>query len=79
MLTWKRLVRALVGIAAACLGWWLFYVLGVWSGASKSPVTFVCFFFCIVGIDRVLSTLIDLLSFARGSSGQATNRSQTHS
>lgn len=65
MFTWKRkrLVRGLVGLAAGCLGWWLFYAVGAWSGVEKSPVNFICFFFCIVGIDRVLGTLVDLATF----------------
>ena len=64
MATWKRLrvIRGFVGTASAGFAWWLFYLMGVWSGSVRSPVLFLCFFFSVVGIDRVLSTLVDLMS-----------------
>jgi hypothetical protein len=67
MFTWKRLrlVRGIVGSASAGLAWWLFYLLDVWSGASRSPTAFVCFFFCILGVDRALSASIDLIAIPR--------------
>jgi hypothetical protein len=62
MFTWKRerLVRGLVGSASGCIGWWLFYALGTWSGIVKPTLLFICFFFCVVGIDRILGTLVAL-------------------
>jgi hypothetical protein len=63
MATWKRfrVIRGFVGTASAGIAWWLFYLMGAWSGTVGSPVLFLCFCVSVIGIDRVLSMLADLL------------------
>jgi hypothetical protein len=40
MATWKRfrVIRGFVGTASAGIAWWLFYLMGAWSGTVGSPV-----------------------------------------
>jgi hypothetical protein len=67
MFTWKRLrmINALVGAVAAGTAWWLFYVIGAWSGRVGSPAMFLCFFFTVVGIDRILGASLGVLMLIR--------------
>jgi hypothetical protein len=73
MFTWRRvrLVRALVGSAAAALAWWLFYLIGAWARHAISPVMFLCFFFTIVGIDRILGVSLEILVLLRRPSSRS--------
>jgi hypothetical protein len=63
MFTWRRLrlIRGLVGSASAGCAWWLFYLMGAWTTASRSSIMFLCFFLCIVGIDRIVGASLDVL------------------
>jgi hypothetical protein len=63
MFTWRRLrlTRGLVGAASAALAWWLFYLMGAWTTASRSSIMFLCFFLCILGVDRILDASLDVL------------------
>jgi hypothetical protein len=67
MFTWRRLrlIRGLVGSASAGSAWWLFYLMGAWTTAPRWSVTFICFFLCIVWIDRILGALLDVLMLLR--------------
>jgi hypothetical protein len=68
MFTWRRqrLIRGIVGSMSAGCVWWLFYLMGAWTSESRSPVRFVCFFLCILGLDRLLGAVVEVLSLFRG-------------
>ena len=59
-----QLIRGILSVASSSLAWWLFYLTGIWSGSARLPVLYLCFFFSAVGINEVLSMLVDLLSIA---------------
>ena len=59
----QRLSRSLIAITSVTLAWLLFDLAGVWSQA-RSITQFLCFMFCVLGIDRVMSAAIDLVTIA---------------
>jgi hypothetical protein len=60
--TRQRLTRLLSTSASVALGWWLFDLAGVSHVTSLSQ--FFCFMFCVLGIERVMSAVIDLVTIA---------------
>jgi len=60
-----RLIRALIGPAAAGSTWWLFYLVGIWGAHSNSTATFLCFFFTVAGVDRMLRASLNVLARGR--------------
>jgi hypothetical protein len=61
--TRQRLTRVLTAIPAPVLAWWLLQATGVWSSGA-SPSHFFLFLFCVLGVDRILSAAIDLVTIA---------------
>ena len=59
--TRKRLTRSLTAIPAVALGWWLYRAAGDWSH-TISLSQFFLFLFCVLGIDRVVSAVVDLVT-----------------
>ncbi len=58
-----HLARMLSAFASFALAWLLFDVAGdLWPAQSLSQ--FFCFMFCVLGIDRVMSSVIDLVTIA---------------
>jgi hypothetical protein len=61
----RKLTRVLIAIACVALARWLFDVAGYWPhGYSLSLSQFVCFLFCFIGIERVVSAAVDLATTA---------------
>jgi hypothetical protein len=60
--TKQRLTRLLAASASVALAWWLFDLAG-WSHAT-SLSQFFGFMFCVLGIERVMSAVIDLVTIA---------------
>ena len=63
--TQQRVTRILPAIASFGLAWWLFQTTGGWSRAT-SLSEFLLFLFCVLGIDRIVSAAIDLVTIAFG-------------
>jgi hypothetical protein len=61
--TRQRLTDALTASASVALAWWLFHIAGDWS-STTSLSQFFLFLFCVLGIDRVMSAAIDLVTIA---------------
>jgi hypothetical protein len=76
MFTWKRLriIRALIGAVATGSAWWLFYLIGAWSDHRGYPMMFLCFFFTVVGIDRILGASLEVLMLLRRRASPGSTR-----
>ena len=59
----QRLTRALTAIPSVALAGWLFHVVGDWPHAA-SLSQFFLFMFCVLGIDRVISAVVDFVTIA---------------
>ena len=61
--TKQRLTRLLTAIPTVVVAWWLFEAGVGWSGAT-SLSRFFLFMFCLLGVDRVVSAAVDLVTIA---------------
>ena len=59
----QRLTRSLTAIPSVALAWWLFHLAGDWPRAASLGLFFI-FLFCVLGIDRVVSAAVDLVTIA---------------
>ena len=55
----QRMMRFVIAIASVLTAWWLFDFAGDWSRGSYSVAQFLCFLFCVLGIQRIASASAD--------------------
>jgi hypothetical protein len=60
----QRLVRFFVALASVEIGWRLFDFAGDWAHGSYSVAQFLCFLFCVLGIQRITSAAVDMAIIA---------------
>jgi len=51
-------MRFMIAIASVLMAWWLFDFAGDWS--RHSIAQFLCFLFCVLGIQRIASASADM-------------------
>ena len=61
--TRQRLTQVLTAIPTVVVAWWLFEAAVGWSGVT-SLSRFFLFMFCVAGVDRVVSAVVDLVTIA---------------
>jgi hypothetical protein len=61
--TQQRLTRFLTAIPTVVLTWWMFEAAVGWSGVT-SLSRFLLFMFCMLGVGRVVSATVDLVTIA---------------
>jgi hypothetical protein len=56
----QRLIHLVVAIASVLIAWWLLDLAGAWSRGPHYVAQFLCFVFCVNGIERIASAAADM-------------------
>jgi hypothetical protein len=66
-----RWVQGVVAFVSVMFAWWLVDIAGNWSHERQSFAQVLCFLFCFIGIDRILSAAVDFAIIAFGPTERA--------